>query len=154
MRRALLLTTLLLLSALAAPAASVSVRVIKVLPTLLDLQGRHTIWPSLYDRDAYQALLRQHPDQVSGMRFDVEWKARHIKVATLKLRLELRRLAPGALPKVTVLESEVKPGGFFGSWTTFYLKGDAYKNDGPVSAWRATLWAGDTKLGEQKSFLW
>jgi hypothetical protein len=154
MRRAFILASLFLFLTLPSQAGAAAARVIKVLPTFLDLQGRHTIWPGLYDRDTYQAILRQHPDQISGMRFDVQWKAHHNAAAALKLRLELRRIAPGSLPKITVLEKEVKPGGFFGSWTTFFLRGDDYKNEGQVSAWRATLWDGDKLLGEQKSFLW
>ena len=36
-------------------------RVIKVLPLFLDLKGHDALSPSLYDRDAYQVYLRQHP---------------------------------------------------------------------------------------------
>src|SRR5207249_4815919 len=42
-------------------------RVVKVLPQFLDLKGRNTLSPSLYERDAYQAVLRRHPEQRSGM---------------------------------------------------------------------------------------
>ena len=31
--------------------------------------------PSLYERDAYQARLRAHPEHRYGMRFDVQWRA-------------------------------------------------------------------------------
>ena len=51
-------------------------RVIKVLPHFLDLQGRAALSPSLYDRDAYQAVLRDHPEKRSGLRFDMQWKTK------------------------------------------------------------------------------
>ena len=47
-----------------------------MLPHYLDKEGRHTLSPSLYERDAYQAILRQNPEKRGGMRFDVQWKAR------------------------------------------------------------------------------
>ena len=31
--------------------------------------------PSLFDRDAYQAYLREHTNEVSAMRFDIQWQA-------------------------------------------------------------------------------
>ena len=39
-------------------------------------------------------------------------------------------------------------------WSVLKLDGDQYKNFGEITAWRATLWAGDELLSEQKSFLW
>src|SRR5687767_16014534 len=50
-------------------------RVIKVLTHLIDAQGRNALAPSLYERDAYQLHLRSNPALVSGMRFDVQFKA-------------------------------------------------------------------------------
>ncbi len=45
---------LFVLATLAFPAAgAASARIAKVLPQLLDLEGRHALSPSLYDRDAY-----------------------------------------------------------------------------------------------------
>src|SRR2546425_9231499 len=72
-------------SAVAAPA-----KVIKVLPHYLDREGRHALSPSLYDRDAYQAVLRRNPEQRSAIRFDIQWRARAASSDNLKLRLELR----------------------------------------------------------------
>ena len=154
MRRLLLLMLppLLLATAISALAATTG-RVIKVLPHFLDLKGRHALSPSLYDRDAYQAQLRQHPDQRSGIRFDVLWKAKASQEATLKLRVELRGIAQGNLPRQKTLETEGKPG-WLGRWTSLTIGGDDYKNFGEVTAWRTTLWDGDQLLGEQKSFLW
>ena len=133
----------------AAPATG---RVIKVLPHYLDLKGRHTLSPSLYDRDAYQAQLRQHPEQRSGMRFDIHWKA---KGATQpKLRVELRGVPKEKSVGQRVLEQTVKPKGWFGTWSALTLTGAEYKEVGEVTAWRVTLWDGEQMLGEQKSFLW
>jgi hypothetical protein len=130
-------------------------RVVKVLPHYLDLKGRHALSPSLYDRDAYQAFLRQHPEKRSGMRFDVLWRARGAAGKTLKLRAELRGTAKGNLPSQTTLETDVKAGAHnISHWNSLTLGGDDYKKFGEVSAWRVTLWNGDQLVAEQKSFLW
>jgi len=154
MRRLLIfiLPAILLTGTLSATAATTS-RVIKVLPQFLDLKGRHALSPSLYDRDAYQARLREHPEQRSGMRFNVMWKGKAANGATLKLRVELRGIAQGNSPPEKTLESEVKPVRM-GRWTSLTLDGDDYKRFGDVTAWRVTLWDGDQLVGEQKSFLW
>jgi hypothetical protein len=141
----------LLATALSAGAATG--RVIKVLPHFLDEQGRNSISPSLYDRDAYQLHLRNHPEKRSGLRFDVQWKARGAAWAPLKVRVELRGISQGDLPKTFVLEQEVKPG-WLSHWNSLPLTGEDYKKFGDVTAWRATLWEGDQLLSEQKSFLW
>jgi hypothetical protein len=128
-------------------------RVVKVLPLFLDLQGHDALSPSLFDRDAYQAYLRQHTNEVSAIRFDVLWKASDAKDAKLKLRAELRGIGDRGLPSQTVLETEIAPG-LFRSWTSLPLGGDDLKKFGSLVAWRVTLWDGDQWIGEQKSFLW
>ena len=128
-------------------------KVNKVLPHFLDAQGRHTLSPSLFDRDAYQARLRQHPELRSGIRFDVNWRVRSAKTSSFMLRIELRGVAKGNLPRQKTLEQEVK-GGASARWTSLKLTGDDYREFGEVTAWRATLWDGEQLLGEQKSFLW
>ena len=65
-------------------------RILKVLPHLLDTQGRHALSPSLLERDAYQALLKDNPDKVSNLRFDVNWKLKEKFDANLELRVEVR----------------------------------------------------------------
>ena len=147
--------TLLLLGSLSTAFASdaVTSRVVKALPLFLDLKGHDAISPSLFDRDAYQSYLRQHTNEISAVRFDILWKASDAKNEKLKLRVELRGIGAGGLPKQTVLEQQVTPK-FLRSWTSITLGGDDYKNFGEVVAWRVTLWSGDQMLGEQKSFLW
>jgi hypothetical protein len=166
MRRLLLI--LLLLGPLAAASASDGVagasrakaaapaqtgRVIKVLPLYLDLEGRDAISPSLFDRDAYQAKLRQSTNEISAIRFDVLWKASVAKGATLTLRAELRGIGEHSLPRQAVLEQTVSPG-FFRRWASLKLAGDDLKQFGSLVAWRVTLWNSGQLLGEQKSFLW
>jgi len=155
MRRFLYVLSLCCLAMAASAATELSGKVIKVLPHYLDLQGRHTLSPSLYERDAYQAVLRQHPERRSGMRFDVQWKGRGPAESTLKLRMELRgAVMEGGRLTETTLEKEVHPGGWFSHWISLPLTGDEFKKFGDLTAWRATLWDGDRLLSEQKSFLW
>ncbi|HXT12240.1 MAG TPA: hypothetical protein VN873_11815 [Candidatus Angelobacter sp.] len=140
--------------AICAGASAATGRVIKVLPQFLDLQGRHAVSPSLYDRDAYQFFLRTHPEKVSGMRFAVQWKASGAGAEPLKLRVEAIGISHGEPPPKVVLEKEVKTGGWFSHWAYVPLSGADYTKMGEVTAWRVTLWEGDKMIGEQKSFLW
>jgi hypothetical protein len=129
-------------------------RVYKVLPEFLDTTGRADITPSLYDRDAYQAVLRRNPTKRGGLRYDIQWKAKGSKSDQLKLKLELRGVVEGEQPKHLILELPVKQRHRFSHWSSITLAGDEYKAFGDVTAWRVTLWDGDTQLSEQKSFLW
>jgi len=153
MRR--LLLSLLWLGSLSTALAgnAVTGRVIKVLPFFLDLKGQEALSPSLYDRDAYQAYLRQHADQRSAIRFDVLWKASDAGDAKLRLRIELRGIGQNGMPRQATLEQTVAPH-LFRHWNSLTLEGGNYKNFGELVAWRVTLWSGDQQLGEQKSFLW
>jgi hypothetical protein len=150
MRRPLLLLCLGFFLGTFAVAAEEG-RILKVLPQFLDQAGRNSLSPSLYDRDAYQAHLRQHTNEVSGMRFAIQWKA-HAPVP-LKLRVELRGIVTGKGPRETALETSVHPA-WFSHWASVPFTGDDYKRFGEVTAWRVTLWDGDRLLNEQKSFLW
>jgi hypothetical protein len=152
MRRPILIFALCFIVCAAASAATG--KVIKVLPQFLDLKGHYAVSPSLYDRDAYQAYLRQTKTNISGMRFAVQWKASDASADSLKLRVEIRGITQGERPPIIVLEQPVKPGFWFSHWASLPLTGDNYKKIGEVTAWRATLWDGDNLIGEQKSFLW
>src|SRR5882724_11284557 len=99
-------------------------RVLKVLPHFLDLQGRHTLTPSLYDRDAYQARLREHPEQRSGIRFDVQWKSKGAAWSPLVLRVELRGIVVGDAPKELILEEPAEGRTWFNHWTKLVLDGE------------------------------
>ena len=130
-------------------------KVIKVLPEFLDLQGRTSLAPSLYERDAYQVKLRDHPRERSGVRFYVNWKTKGGVWEPLIVRLEIRGATQGKQTEDLVLEQPVENrGGWFSRWTEITLNGEAYKKVGAVTAWRVTLWEGRQLLGEHKSFLW
>ena len=150
MRWLKLLPLLLFFSAPAPDAEAASGKIIKVLPHLLDRDGRHSLSPSLYERDAYQAFLRKHPDLCSGLRFDVQWKAKRAAGAPLLLRLEIR----GKEARPVVLEQTARRDRSYRRWNSLRVDGVSYRKLGEVLAWRATLWEGDRLLAEQKSFLW
>ena len=137
------------------PAQASPAQVIKVLPHFLDTNGVHTLSPSLYERDAYQAHLRQHPEKRSGIRFDVQWKNRAPVFGRLSLRLELRGIVEGKLPRQKVLKKDVEPSNsWFGRWSSLELLGQEYRDFGEVTAWRVTLLEDNQILAEQQSFLW
>jgi hypothetical protein len=146
-----ILAILALAALLGSPANAATARLVKVLPHFLDRQGRISLNPSLYERDAYQAHLRAHPDERAGLRFDVQWRSRD--ASRLRLRLELRGNR-GRDGTTAVVEEEVRFRGLFTTWSRISLTGEAYKKFGELSAWRATLWDGDKMIAEQKSFLW
>lgn len=130
-----------------------SAKILKVLPHYLDEEGRHSLSPSLYERDAYQAMLRHSPGKCSALRFDINWKAKRSGTEKLKLRMELRSSGRD-VSRPLVLEEMVQPNRFFSTWSSLPLRGEEYREFGKLIAWRATLWDGDTMVAEQRSFLW
>ena len=138
----------------ASPAHAASGRVIKVLPQFLGTNGLASLSPSLYDRDAYQVIMRENPSQRSGMRFAVQWKTKGPVWEPLNLRIELRGTAAGRAPKQIVIDKHLEPGGWFSHWANVALTGDDYNDFGEVTAWRVQLWEGKQVLGERHSFLW
>ncbi len=151
MHRFKLLLLLVLLAARVPAGEAASAKIIKVLPHLLDRQSRHSLSPSLYERDAYQAFLRKNPDQCSGLRFDVQWRAKRAAGSPLLLRVEIRG-AKGTQP--VVLEQTVRRDHSYRRWSTLRVDGDSYGKLGEVIAWRATLWDGSQPVAAQNSFLW
>jgi len=136
-------------------AVAASGSLLKVLPEFLDLKGRNSLTPSLYERDAYQVTLREHPERRSGMRFYIQWKLKKPAWEPLLARVELRGIAEGKLARQLILERSVSnPGGILSHWTDISLLGDQYRVFGTVTAWRVTLWEGQTLIGEEHSFLW
>jgi hypothetical protein len=143
-----------LVAAPPAPPPVASGKVVKVLPHFLDLQGRHALSPSLYDRDAYQLELRKHPEKRSGVRFDVLWMGQGAtEDAPGVVQVELRGTAKGDLPTEKKLQMTVRLTGS-SQWTKLTLAGADYQKFGEITAWRVTVWAGNEMIGEQKSFLW
>ena len=140
---------ILLLSAITVLGSDV--RVIKVLPQLLDKQGRNALNPSLFDRDAYQFHLRQNPELISALRFEIQYKAKGIQGPVL-LRLEVR----GSKTEIGtrhVFETEV-PTGTFSKWGRIQIDRAMRDTLGTVVAWRASLVQSGTVLATQESFLW
>lgn len=130
-------------------------KILKVLPEFTDLQGRTSLSPSLYERDAYQAMLRLHPERRSGLRIFIQWKTKGAVWEPLTVRLELRGTAEGSAPKQLVLDKKVvNKGHRLSRWTDLPLSSQEYKFLGAVTAWRASLWEGTKLLGKQQSFLW
>lgn len=134
-------------------AEAAEAKIIKVLPHYLDLEGRHSLSPSLYERDAYQDYLRKNRDQRSALRFDIQWKAKAAAGPNLRVRLELRTTKTH-LGKPLVLEQPVKRARWFSTWSGLTIQGDAYQKLGDLIAWRATLWDGERQLAELRSYLW
>jgi hypothetical protein len=153
MRALLIILASLGLVAAAHAADAVTGKIVKVLPFFLDQQGRDATSPSLFDRDAYQAYLREHTNEVSALRFDVLWKAAKAPAEQIKIALELRGVGEAGVPKLKTIEVDAAPGTYR-KWTEIPFAGEDYKNFGTVVAWRVTLWNGGRLLGEQKSFLW
>ncbi len=140
--------------ALLAPAAHAGeAMVLKVLPQYLDKRGHHSLSPSLYERDAYQAVLRKSPPSQGGVRLAVEWKAKKVDWSHLTMRAEMRCLLNDTMHTVTLQEPVVK-NGWFRNWSEFKVTGDDYKKFGHLIAWRVTLWDGDKQLSAMESFLW
>ena len=147
----ILVATAVLLSAFAAQAASG--RIIKLLPHYLDKNGKHTVSPSLYERDAYQSRLRSNPELVSGIRFDVKWRASGADRDKLRVRIEIR--GSETRPKEPfIVEEKIKTKGLFGRWTSVTVDKEAFDKVGKMIAWQATLLEGDKELAQLRSFLW
>ena len=134
-------------------AGAAEAKIIKVLPHVLDEKGRHTLSPSLYERDAYQVHLRAHPELISALRFDIQYKGPRPAPADLTMRIELRGSKLG-MDKSETFQAPVKPTGRFAKWAAITLSRDDYQRIGEIIAWRVTLWNGDFILAEQESFLW
>ena len=145
----------LLLLLLAWPVSAATGRILKVLPEYIDRKGRESLSPSLYERDAYQVFLRENPTNRTALRFNTEWKLKGAATGPLLIRVELRGVALGNLPKLLTLETPIQPKyGWFSHWSTPTLGGEEFKSFGQVTAWRVTLWEGSKLLNSQQSFLW
>jgi hypothetical protein len=137
-------------AAVAAPNP-VTGRVQKVLIHYLDAAGRHTLSPSLYERDAYQAKLRKDPSLCSGLRFEIQWKTSAPASAPLQLRLEIRSSKD---PQLMTINETVHRRPWYDRWTRVSLDKAAMDRLGEVVAWRVSLWDGERMVADQRSFLW
>ncbi|MCL4179094.1 MAG: hypothetical protein KJ072_15300 [Verrucomicrobia bacterium] len=128
-----------------------SAKISKVLPHLVDREGRHTLSPSLYERDAYQARLREQPGEVGGLRFDVRWSVSRDLAEGLRLRIELRGTGEA---EVIQFERPVERRPWYDRWSEVRLDDATYARLGRLIAWRVSLWRGPQMIAEQRSFLW
>jgi len=131
-----------------------SLRVLKVLPHFLDAKGLHALSPSLFERDAYQAHLKDHPDEVSTMRFDVHLRLHDSDLKDVQVRVEARFGKGDSIETIKTSVPLKKPKWGKRTWANVTLDKKAYDARSQLIAWRVTLWQGDTKLDTQTSFLW
>jgi hypothetical protein len=125
--------------------------IVKVLPHYLDAEGRHSDGPSLLHRDVYQIKLRDEPELINALRFDIKWRGGGLGVEIAKLRVEVRSSKAGVSPQV--FQQQIKPSGH-ANWTGVLVSAEEYRKIEKMESWRATLLVGDKVLAEQKSFLW
>ena len=131
-----------------------SARILKVLPHMLDAKGKHALSPSLLERDAYQAHLKSHPEEVSTLRFDVNWKLKEPFDGRLELRVEVR-FGSGNTIQTIKAKTPLRPKKLRKrGWTSVQLKKEDYKPESNLIAWRVTIWNGNQQIASQKSFLW
>ena len=121
---------------------------VKVLPHYLDESGNDADGPTLLHRDVYQANLRENPDLVHAVRYDVNWRGD----GEIKVRLELRSAKTGV--ETMIVERIETASGHSTHWTPILIDAATYKSFGQPESWRVSLWQGETQVGEQKSFLW
>ena len=121
---------------------------VKVLPNYLDEEGMHTDGVTLLHRDNYQEVLRESPEKVNGVRYDVNWYGS----GEVLLRLELRSSKAGVKPMV--VEQKVDATVPRSHWTGLLLDEATFKEFGHPQAWRGSLWKEGEELEHLKSFLW
>lgn len=150
----LALVALLLTVAFSCISVQAEGKIYKVLPHLLDLNGKHRNAPSLFERDAYQEFLRKNPDQVSGLGFDIHWKCPDSHKRDLLLTLEIRgsnNYQSAPFQKIIA----VKGKKYFKTWSRIMLDREDLESIGKIVAWKATLVEADKGvLTEHLSFLW
>ena len=144
---------LLLVVSVAWGAEAAEGKIIKVLPHVLDEKGRHTLSPSLYERDAYQAYLRSNEELISALRFDIQYKGPRPATEELTMRIEIRGSKTG-MGKAAAFEAPVKATGWLSKWAAITLSREDYQRVGEIVAWRVTLLSGEFVVAEQESFLW
>jgi len=150
--RALIVWVLLTLTSVTHSVAK-EASIVKVLPHLLDLRGRASLAPGLFQRDAYQGQLRKDPKQVSGMRFNIQWRAKGVPIKELVLKVWLKTAGrnPNDPLELTV---PIRGNRRWGRWSAVPYDGKLFTDNGQVLAWKVELRRGETPLATQTSFLW
>lgn len=98
----------------------------------------------------YGAVTKAQQFEREGQYTTVFWKAVD-RSQPVTVRYEYRQRETGM--KVHSLEQEVTDVRRSNA-TEFQIVGEAFRTNGPVTAWRATLLRGKEQLGSADSFLW
>ena len=143
-----------LASSFSTRALGASTEILKVLPHWLDRQGRHTVSPSLFERDAYQLHLKEHREEVSTIRFDVNWRLKERGLQGCTLHLEARfgsEEGIQTLEQKTLIETgkRRKKG-----WSGLRIPEASFDVQSNLIAWRVRVMRGDEVLATRTSFLW
>ena len=124
----------------------------KVLPHFLDEDGRHSDGVGLLERDLYQLALRDEPDRISSIRFDIKWSGAGLDPKVTRLRLEVRGSKAGAEP--IVIDHNATADILSTTWTPIFVPPADYEKLGQMESWRVSLWEGDRQVAGHQSFLW
>lgn len=139
---------------LGSAAESPRAKAIQVFRFLVDAAGRHALSPSLLDRDAYQAHLQEHPEEVGGLRFVIRWKRRSETPANPSIRVEVRHGDGNTMGEFSESAPVKVRKTRRSQWHQITISGEEYARLGKVIAWRVSLWDGETRLAQAESFLW
>lgn len=150
MSRVIIIIHFAIMNLLMMPLTEASPKIVKAFQHLIDAAGRHTLSPSLLDRDAYQAHLRSHPEKVKALCFDIQVKLKNKEPHTLKL--ELRHGRGGNVESLIREISITKKG--HSQWNRITIDEDDFASLGEIIAWKITLFKDDITLSSQESFLW
>lgn len=148
-----LLACLLCMFLFAFESEAGSIKIFKVLPHYLDLEGRHTLSPSLFERDRYQSLLRTQPEKCSTIRFDIQWRNTLRSSENLTLMVEVR---PSKQGEKTISFTEKLPSrkSIWSKWCKVKIPEEMFKEIENVGAWKVTIRDGEEVLKEYPSFMW
>lgn len=140
---------------LGSAAESSHAKSIRVFRFLVDAAGRHALSPSLLDRDAYQAHLQEHPEEVGGLRFVIQWKRRRGETpAKPSIRVEVRHGDGNTIGEFSKTAPVKVRKTRRSQWHRITISDEEYARLGKVIAWRVSLWDGETMLAQEESFLW
>ena len=130
-----------------------SVKIFKVLPHYLDKEGRHTLSPSPFERDRYQAILKADPEKCSTMRFDIQWRNTLKDFQNIRLKIELRGSNLRSKP-IEFTEEFAVNKSIWSKWSKIKVPEEVFEKLHNVSAWRVSIWDGEEMICEYQSFLW
>jgi len=146
------LTALMALVSMGCRVSKEDIR-LKVLPHLVDDQGRIALEPGLLERDSYQAELRAAPEMVDRLRFDVKWTRDGRAIAPDTIRGEAVG-TQGGQTTFLELESHVARRKGTSGWIVIESTPEQLDAFGKTLAWRALAYEGARLVGEARSFLW